>query len=75
VVGLIFAGAIEKSGIIQNLIRNRINVDNFKQTLVSDDFGLAFLPGELWRPHMEVPAGTVVLSLPDEEPEEVIAGE
>ncbi|MBU2536662.1 MAG: FAD-dependent oxidoreductase [Chloroflexota bacterium] len=75
VVGLIFAGDIEKSGIIQSLIRNRINVDDFKQALVTDDFGLAFLPGELWRPELEVPAGAVVSPIYAEEPEEVIAGE
>jgi NAD(P)H-nitrite reductase large subunit len=75
VVGLIFAGDIEKSGIIQSLIRNRINADDFKQALVADDFGLAFLPGELWRPELEVPAGAVVSPIYTEEPEEVIAGE
>jgi NAD(P)H-nitrite reductase large subunit len=74
-VGLIFAGDIEKSGIIQNLIRNRVNVDDFKHSLVTDDFGLAFLPGELWRPELEVPAGAAVSSVTIEEPEEVVAGE
>lgn len=75
VFGLIFAGEIEKSGIIRGLIKDQINVDEFKQSLVADDFGLASLPGELWRPELEVPAGAVVSPIVEEEPEEVIAGE
>ncbi len=74
-VGLIFAGDIEQSGIIRGLMQNQINVNEFKQSLVADDFGLAFLPGELWRPELEVPAGAVVSPVAAEEPEEVIAGE
>ncbi len=75
VVGLIFAGDIEKAGIIRNLIKNQINVAEFKQALVAGDFGLASLPGELWRPELELPAGAVVSPVIAEELEEVIAGE
>lgn len=75
VVGLIFAGDIEKAGIIRNLIKNQINVDEFKQALVADDFGLTSLPGELWRPELELPVGAVVSPVIAEELEEVIAGE
>ena len=75
VVGLIFAGDIEKAGIIRSLIRNQINVDEFKQALVADDFGLTSLPGELWRPELELPAGAVASPAIAEEFEEVIAGE
>jgi len=75
VVGLLFVGDIEKSGIIQGLIRNQINVDDFKQALVADDFGLASLPGEMWRPELELPAGAVIPSAAAKEPEEVLAGE
>jgi NAD(P)H-nitrite reductase large subunit len=49
VTGLIFAGDIEKSGIIYNLMKDKVKVDGFKDELVSDDFGLASLPEEVWR--------------------------
>jgi NAD(P)H-nitrite reductase large subunit len=49
VTGLIFAGDIEKSGIIYNLMKDRVKVDGFKDELVGDDFGLASLPEEVWR--------------------------
>jgi NAD(P)H-nitrite reductase large subunit len=75
VVGLIFAGDIEKAGIIRNLIKNQMKVSEFKQALVADDFGLTSLPGELWRPELELPAGAVVSPVIAEELEEVIAGE
>jgi NAD(P)H-nitrite reductase large subunit len=75
VVGLLFSGDIEKSGIIRNLILNRVNVEDFKSALVTDDFGLATLPGDLWRPELEVPAGAVISPVTEEEPEEAIAGD
>ncbi len=55
VVGMIATGNIEKSGIVFNLMKEKINADSFKQTLVVEDFGLAHLPEELWRPHLELP--------------------
>ena len=75
VVGLIFASDIEKAGIVRNLIKKQINVAEFKQALVADNFGLASLPGEMWRPELELPAGAVVSPVVTEELEEVIAGE
>ncbi len=75
VIGLLFTGDIEKSGIVRNLIRSQINAGDFKSALVADDFGLASLPGELWRPELEVPAGATVSPVSIEEPEEAIAGE
>ena len=75
VLGLLFSGDIEKSGIIRNLIMNRVNVEDFKSALVADDFGLASLPGDLWRPEMEVPAGAVISPVTEEEPVEALAGE
>jgi NAD(P)H-nitrite reductase large subunit len=59
VTGLIFAGDIEKSGIIYNLMKDKVKVDGFKDELVSDDFGLASLPEEIWRARLatEITAG------------------
>jgi NAD(P)H-nitrite reductase large subunit len=59
VTGLVFAGDIEKSGIIYNLMKDRVKVDGFKEELVSDDFGLASLPAEIWRARLatEMTAG------------------
>jgi NAD(P)H-nitrite reductase large subunit len=59
VTGLVFAGDIEKSGIIYNLMKDKVKVDGFKDELVSDDFGLATLPEEVWRARLatEVRAG------------------
>jgi len=54
IVGLVFSGNIEKSGIIYNLMKDKINVENFKQVLVADDFGLASLPEEIWRPRLAI---------------------
>ena len=47
--GLIFAGEIEQSGILFDLMKNSVVVEEFKQSLLSDDFGLASLPPELWK--------------------------
>jgi len=47
VVGMIFVNKIERAGIIFHLMRNRVNVESFKQKLVSEDFGLVSLPEDL----------------------------
>lgn len=40
VVGMVFAGNIEKSGIVFGLMKDGANVESFKEELVADDFGL-----------------------------------
>ncbi len=60
VVGMVFMGNIEKSGIVYNLIKDRINVSGFKQALVARDFGLLSLPEERWRPWLEMPTSGVI---------------
>ncbi len=60
IAGMVFAGDIEKTGIIFSLLKNRVNVDSFKQVLVADDFGLASLPEELWRQRLESPQAKLV---------------
>ena len=76
VVGMVFAGDIEKSGIIFSLMKDRVNVDGFKQVLVDDDFGLVSLPEEIWRSRLEMPPSAVVSAvIPAEQPEEMVIGE
>jgi NAD(P)H-nitrite reductase large subunit len=60
ILGLVLAGDIEKAGIIYNLMKDRVNVKAFKETLVSDDFGLASLPEEIWRARLEIPEEAVI---------------
>jgi len=64
IVGMIFVGSIEKSGIIFGLMRDRINVESFKQSLLADDFGLAFLPRSCWQGQLEAPPELIVQSAP-----------
>jgi NAD(P)H-nitrite reductase large subunit len=76
VVGMVFVNDIEKSGIIFNLMKDRVPVDGFKKTLVTDDFGLACLPEALWRPRLEVPSQQrVSTEVAREKLEEAIVGE
>lgn len=49
IVGMVFVKNIEKSGMIFGLMRDRVDVSTFKQSLLSDDFGLACMPRELWQ--------------------------
>jgi len=76
VMGMIVVGNIEKSGIIFGLMRDRVNVESFKQSLLADDFGLAFFPRSLWQERL-APSPDIILqpSLPIEAEEETFAGE
>ncbi|MBI4302216.1 MAG: hypothetical protein HY664_06390, partial [Chloroflexi bacterium] len=47
VVGLIFVGSIEKSGVIYGLLKDGVDVGPFKSDLLAEDFGLAHFPHEL----------------------------
>jgi len=49
IVGMVFVGDIEKSGIVYNLMKDSVDVSGFKEALVADDFGLVSLPEEIWR--------------------------
>jgi NAD(P)H-nitrite reductase large subunit len=74
--GLILVGEIEKVGIIYNLMKDRINVAAFKETLVADDFGLASLPEEIWRGRLQIPNAEVASIVPPPEPvEDAVIGE
>jgi len=62
IVGLVFVGTIEKSGIIFGLMRDGVNVESFKQSLLADNFGLAFFPRALWQERLETQAGLLLRS-------------
>jgi NAD(P)H-nitrite reductase large subunit len=48
IVGALFLREIDRAGIFNGLIRERMPVEAFKSELLSDDFGLLSLPAE-WR--------------------------
>jgi NAD(P)H-nitrite reductase large subunit len=55
IVGMISVGNIEKSGIIFGLMRDKVDVESFKQSLLADSFGLAVFPRVLWQERLETP--------------------
>jgi len=76
IMGMIFVGNIEKSGIIFGLMRDRVNVESFKQSLLADDFGLAFFPRALWQERLALSPGIILQpSLPIKAEEETFLGE
>jgi NAD(P)H-nitrite reductase large subunit len=76
IVGMTSVGNIEKSGIIFGLMRDKVNVASFKQSLLADDFGLAFFPRALWQERLETPPGVLLQSAPSIQTEaETFVGE
>jgi NAD(P)H-nitrite reductase large subunit len=49
VMGMVFVEDIEKSGMVFSLMKDKVNVAKFRQALLSDNFGLAYLPREMWQ--------------------------
>jgi NAD(P)H-nitrite reductase large subunit len=47
IIGMVFINDIEKAGMLFGLMRDRINVSEFKDRLLDEEFGLAYLPNEL----------------------------
>jgi NAD(P)H-nitrite reductase large subunit len=76
IVGIVFVGNIEKSGIFFGLMRDKVNVGSFKQMLLMEDFGLAFLPRAIWQEGL-APSPDIVLqtAIPVQAEEETFAGE
>jgi hypothetical protein len=73
---MVFVRDIEKSGMIFGLMRDRADVGSFKQALLADDFGLAYLPRELWQERLGVvPSESAFVSSTPGRVEEPIAGE
>jgi NAD(P)H-nitrite reductase large subunit len=70
IVGMTSVGNIEKSGMIFGLMRDRVNVESFKESLLADNFGLAFFPRALWQERLETPPGLLLQSAPSIQAEE-----
>ena len=51
ITGAIFVNDIDRAGIYTGLIKDKVDVRNFKDQLLSEDFGLISLPGE-YRKHL-----------------------
>jgi NAD(P)H-nitrite reductase large subunit len=76
IMGMIFVGNIEKSGIIFSLMKDRVNVESFKHSLLADDFGLAFFPRALWQERLALSPDIILQPTPPvETEEETFAGE
>jgi len=54
IVGMVFVGDIERSGIVFGLMKDRVNVRSFKEALLSADFGLGALPEDLRRKRLSL---------------------
>lgn len=75
-VGMVFAGDIEKSGIVYNLMKDETDVTGFKEALVADDFGLASLPDDIRKARVAIPPEEYISVVTEvEEPEEVVVEE
>ncbi len=76
IAGMVFAGDIEKSGIVYSLMKEGVDVTGFKEALIADDFGLASLPEEIWRARLATPPSEFISSVTSvEQPEEAFIGE
>jgi NAD(P)H-nitrite reductase large subunit len=74
IVGMVFVENIEKSGIIFGLMRDKVNVESFKQSLLVDNFGLAFFPRPLWQEWLEAPPRLIFQTALPIQAEETLAG-
>lgn len=76
IAGIVFSGNVEKSGIVYNLMKDRVNVNDFKQELVADDLSLISLPESIWRPLLAIPPSIPASRLiPIEQSDEMLAGD
>jgi NAD(P)H-nitrite reductase large subunit len=73
--GLVFAGEIEKSGIVYNLMKDGTDVNDFKEALIADDFGLAALPPSIWQGYLVRPDEAARVITPTAPAEEVVIGD
>ena len=47
IVGMVFTGDVEYSGVIFSLMKDNVDATDFKEKLVSPDFNLACLPEDI----------------------------
>jgi NAD(P)H-nitrite reductase large subunit len=59
IVGMVFVGDIEKSGIVFSLMRDKVKVNSFKKALLSDSFGLVSLPKEVLQKRLNMDAAVI----------------
>ncbi len=59
IVGMISVGNIEKTGITFGLMRDKVDVGSFKQSLLTDNFGLAVFPRTLLQERLQTPPGVL----------------
>jgi NAD(P)H-nitrite reductase large subunit len=57
IVGMVFVGDIERSGVVFGLMKDGVNVRRFKESLLSPDFGLAALPDDVRRKRLALADG------------------
>lgn len=76
-VGMACIGDIEQSGILYSLMRDGMNVDSFKESLLAEDFGLASLPRGIWQERLGKPRSGAVFTQEGrrEAVEEYVGGE
>ncbi len=60
IVGAVFVGEIDRAGIITGLIKDKIDVRDFKKDLLAGDLGLISLPKEMRRKKLERGRGVTV---------------
>ena len=76
VVGMVYAGDIEKAGIVYNLMKDKVDVGGFKEALVADDFSLASLPEDIWREKLAILTSELApLVISEPESEEAVVDE
>jgi NAD(P)H-nitrite reductase large subunit len=54
IVGMVFVGDIERSGVVFGLMKDGTNVRRYKEALLSPNFGLGALPDDLWRKRLSL---------------------
>jgi len=59
IIGAIFIGDIERAGIYTGIIRDKIDITDFKEHLLKEDFGLISLPMD-YRKHLVAGKGVII---------------